>query len=759
MFSMLEREAREHRFLSLSLSHTHTHAHTHSGTAAKLNEFNFLSKQGSKALQAYQAFALGDDDEEEKEKDEHKTRIKRRLRKYREATKQSVEIVTKLHNVEQDMFITYSKELFEDIKTNKKKAPYTADVATFLNRLLGMKITSQNSILDLFENLLRNVISIDRQQGLYNDGIKRIDGKRMSLAKVAGNVAYIDPISKVPTTYVRLVVERGISWNEAKSIRDDKKNNDDKTSGFYCSKSKWFGRDHYLLALKSLSSSSDDTNLSYTVWRPTSGKGSIEIDSKSLEKRWKLIEDDSMAEKGWKQAVLDAQERCLHGKKCKFGSSCDAGKPQRNVHVLCGVVIPILGLVENTIKSFSSSRRLSVVQATINVDNDDKHNDSTTTKRVVGLRIPSQCSDQILRALQKVSGQKKLRSELGLDNIVEKKKKQEEKKTKKENNKNVDDVIDLCSPPRKKRKNEIKRKIVVPEVVDLSKEEEEKKRLDLTSPLKVIPRTKETKNEEEVIDLCNDNDDSNVKVVRQLRLVSICNQFYFSEIKMRFPKNAQQKQQKTVRAEIQYTCNDGTTRKNNIMMSLENGVLYSFSGSLISSIQYVNYVLNSMNHPTKCKTYGENYVKKMLCTREVFLGKSFKLCVVLVHDFQMYHKGDIRVILHLQDDNIFYGMKDKKCYMTCDGQIKVDHTPIASRPSGVSRTSSQPIDSWYSLQLLPHLSNRSSKQVHKYFISPVKSIKRVFEKILKQVRTLSMFSLLCSFSDAPTKTHTHTDFL
>ena len=99
--------------------------------------------------------------------------------------------------------------------------------------------------------------------------------------------------------------------------------------------------------------------------------------------------------------------------------------------------------MENTIKSFSSSRRLSVVQATINVDNEDKHNDSTTTKRVVGLRIPSQCSDQILRALQKVSGQKKLRSELGLDNIVEKKKKQEEKKTKKENNKNVDDAIDL----------------------------------------------------------------------------------------------------------------------------------------------------------------------------------------------------------------------------------------------------------------------------------------------------------------------------
>ena len=46
-------------------------------------------------------------------------------------------------------------------------------------------------------------------------------------------------------------------------------------------------------------------------------------------------------------------------------------------------------------------------------------------------------------ALTEISGQKKLRSELGLDNIVEKKKKQEEKKTKKENNKNVDDVIDL----------------------------------------------------------------------------------------------------------------------------------------------------------------------------------------------------------------------------------------------------------------------------------------------------------------------------
>ena len=72
-----------------------------------------LTKKGRELLSTggnftVSKFALGDDDEEEKEKDEHKTRIKRRLRKYREAIKQSVESVTKLHNVEQDMFITYS---------------------------------------------------------------------------------------------------------------------------------------------------------------------------------------------------------------------------------------------------------------------------------------------------------------------------------------------------------------------------------------------------------------------------------------------------------------------------------------------------------------------------------------------------------------------------------------------------------------------------------------------------------------------------
>ena len=75
-----------------------------------------------------------------------------------------------------------------------------------------------------------------------------------------------------------------MSWEEAKTIRDDAKmNDDDQVSGFYCSKSKWFGRDHYLLALKS--SSGDDVNSSFTVWRPTSGKGSIELDMKSLKKR------------------------------------------------------------------------------------------------------------------------------------------------------------------------------------------------------------------------------------------------------------------------------------------------------------------------------------------------------------------------------------------------------------------------------------------------------------------------------------------
>ena len=125
----------------------------------------------------------------------------------------------------------------------------------------------------------------------------------MSLVKNSGNnIVYIDPITKIPTTHVRLVIERGMSWEEAKIVRDDAKINEDEISGFYCSKSKWFGRDHYLLALKS---SGDDVN-SFTVWRPTSGKGSIELDMKSLKKRWKRLSDDSVVERGWKQSILDA---------------------------------------------------------------------------------------------------------------------------------------------------------------------------------------------------------------------------------------------------------------------------------------------------------------------------------------------------------------------------------------------------------------------------------------------------------------------
>ena len=456
----------------------------------KLNEFNFLSKQGSKALQAYQAFALGDDQNE----DSFMKKAKRRLRKYREATEQNVDKILESHDVDRDEFVFCSKELFLQLKSSKKKSPFSSDVSGFLNRLLGIKISSQNMILELYENVLRNVVSIDKQQGLFNDSIKQIGGKEMSLVNNSGNnIVYIDPITKIPTKHVRLAIERGMSWEEAKTIRDDAKiDEDDEVSGFYCSKSKWFGRDHYLLALKS---SGDDVN-SFTVWRPTSGKGSIELDMKSLKKRWKRLSDDSVVEKGWKQSILDAQERCIHGKKCKFGPDCDAGKPRRNVHLLCGVVTPILGIVESLVRRWmsSSNRRLGVVQAS--VSDNDGDNDSTKLLRLVGLRIPSQCSDKIIQQLRSLPGQKELRDELGVvgTEVVEEKEKSVEGKKKKivEEKKKIadtkkkiadtnvtsttttttkkrsapEDIIDLCSPQKKKKREEKKTQ----SVVDLSNE-------------------------------------------------------------------------------------------------------------------------------------------------------------------------------------------------------------------------------------------------------------------------------------------------
>ena len=58
---------------------------------------------------------------------------------------------------------------------------------------------------------------------------------------------------------------------------------------------------------------------------------------------------------------------------------------------LCGVVTPILGIVESLVRRWmsSSNRRLGVVQASVS---DDGDNDSTKLLRLVGLRIPSQCS-------------------------------------------------------------------------------------------------------------------------------------------------------------------------------------------------------------------------------------------------------------------------------------------------------------------------------------------------------------------------------
>ncbi|XP_047315332.1 protein FORGETTER 1 [Impatiens glandulifera] len=260
------------------------------------------------------------------------------------------------------------------------------DVGRFLNRILGLPPDIQNRLFELFVSILDLLIQNARKEGQFDSGIVDL---KASLIELRGNpkTVHVDDMSGASTILFTFTLDRGITWEFASSMLEEKQKDglgsvDD---GFYESRREWLGRRHFLLAF-------EGSNVGfYKILRPTVGEAVREMPLAELKNKYRKISSLEKACNGWEDEYEISSKQCMHGPNCKVGNFCTVGKRLQEVNVLGGLILPVWGTIEKAIakQARQSHKRIRVVRLET----------TTNSQRIVGLLIPNSAVESVLQDL------------------------------------------------------------------------------------------------------------------------------------------------------------------------------------------------------------------------------------------------------------------------------------------------------------------------------------------------------------------------
>ncbi|KAF0687318.1 Aste57867_20928 [Aphanomyces stellatus] len=251
----------------------------------------------------------------------------------------------------------------------------TVSVKLFLNRLLGLAPLHQNALFYYFEKALQTIIGKAQQEGKYDEGYDDIKGRKatlMSERDIGSNV-----------TYSHVLVDRGISWEEATSIHQNVSS--DYVAEFYISNQKYFGEYLYMLMITG--------GRSCSVIRPNTGYMFLEptkIDD--LRDKYTVTKPKN-AERGWKRIFEHCESRCIHTTGCKQGETCRVGMRKMQYHLLSGSLLPIWKMLEQLVTGQNdptSNSALRIVRITLT---------NSSKQKLVGVNFPMDMVSTLQSAL------------------------------------------------------------------------------------------------------------------------------------------------------------------------------------------------------------------------------------------------------------------------------------------------------------------------------------------------------------------------
>ncbi|XP_039030219.1 protein FORGETTER 1-like [Hibiscus syriacus] len=233
------------------------------------------------------------------------------------------------------------------------------DVGCFLNRLLGLPPDIQNRLFELFISILDVLIQNARIEGNLDSGIVDMKANIIDLQGKPETV-HVDPMSGASTMLFTFTLDRGITWEAASTMLDEKKDGLGSASdGLYESRREWLGRRHFVLAFESSASGM------FKIVRPAVGEP-----VRTEKKKYRRISLLEKARCGWEDEYEVSSKQCMHGPNCKLGKFCTVGRRIQEVNVLGGLILPVWGTIEKALSKQArlSHRRLRVVRLETTAD-------------------------------------------------------------------------------------------------------------------------------------------------------------------------------------------------------------------------------------------------------------------------------------------------------------------------------------------------------------------------------------------------------
>ena len=114
----------------------------------------------------------------------------------------------------------------------------SGEINRFFNRILMLEVDLQNAVFETFFAVYTELVRVDKANGEFDEGIEnlnRVQGRLVQGIQVdTQELLHKDPRSGAETSYVRLSLDRGISWEAAKAAYDEmSKTERGSMEGFY----------------------------------------------------------------------------------------------------------------------------------------------------------------------------------------------------------------------------------------------------------------------------------------------------------------------------------------------------------------------------------------------------------------------------------------------------------------------------------------------------------------------------------------------
>merc|ERR1712019_139381 len=141
-------------------------------------------------------------------------------------------------NMKEDMDILEMKATNLEYKgTGGQVVEDSGELNRFLNRLLMLEFDFQNAVFDTFFAIYQELVRIDKANGTLDDGIENLNqfhGRIIREVEMANReVLYTDPATGAETQYVKLHLDRGISWESVKEAYDALAHDQRSIAGFW----------------------------------------------------------------------------------------------------------------------------------------------------------------------------------------------------------------------------------------------------------------------------------------------------------------------------------------------------------------------------------------------------------------------------------------------------------------------------------------------------------------------------------------------